>query len=204
VKTYFTSDTHYNHVNILKYCPGRPYQSIEAMNADFIARWNARVNPEDEVYHLGDFALGKPEDAKPIFDQLRGRKHLILGNHDRSRAAMLGLGFETVQKGTTMYPSGFDWPKPHILLEHHPRTEVYLRSRGYSLQLCGHVHQKWARARTETRIWTDGTSYIHGTPDRQGMVINVGVDVRGFQPATLEELLDGEPPVVIYSGHDRE
>ncbi len=57
-KVYFTADTHFNHANVLKYC-ARPFASIDEMNRELIARWNALVGPEDTVYH-GD-ARGNPQ-----------------------------------------------------------------------------------------------------------------------------------------------
>jgi calcineurin-like phosphoesterase family protein len=53
---FFTSDTHFNHKNIIKLC-NRPFTSIEEMNEKIIENWNNIVKPEDIVWHLGDFAL---------------------------------------------------------------------------------------------------------------------------------------------------
>ena len=81
-KTFFTSDTHFNHANVIKYC-ARPFASLEAMNREMITRWNAVVGPEDTVYHLGDFAMGKSSEWPGFLRQLNGaRKILIRGNHD--------------------------------------------------------------------------------------------------------------------------
>jgi calcineurin-like phosphoesterase family protein len=83
-KVFFTSDTHFNHANVIKYCV-RPFASIEEMNRVMIERWNAVVGPEDTVYHLGDFAMGKPSEWPAFLRQLNGaKKILIRGNHDRS------------------------------------------------------------------------------------------------------------------------
>src|SRR3972149_2927673 len=93
---FFTSDTHFNHANIIKYC-GRPFGSVDEMNREMITRWNAVVDPEDTVYHLGDFALGKVSEWPAIFRQLNGsKKILIRGNHYRSQRHMIELGFAEV------------------------------------------------------------------------------------------------------------
>ena len=55
---FFTSDTHFNHSNVIQYC-NRPFSSLDEMNAKLIENWNERVNENDIVYHLGDFAMGK-------------------------------------------------------------------------------------------------------------------------------------------------
>lgn len=58
--TWLTSDTHFGHENIIRYC-SRSYASLREMDYDMARRWNERVGPADLVYHLGDFAMGDPE-----------------------------------------------------------------------------------------------------------------------------------------------
>ncbi len=53
---FFTADTHFNHAGALALYR-RPFASVREMNAAMIQRWNATVGPDDEVWHLGDFAL---------------------------------------------------------------------------------------------------------------------------------------------------
>lgn len=80
---YFISDTHFFHQNIIKYCD-RPFPSVEEMNEQLIKNWNQVVTEEDEVYFLGDFAMrGSTIEVKKILQQLKGRKYLIRGNHDK-------------------------------------------------------------------------------------------------------------------------
>ena len=52
----FTSDTHFGHNNIIKFCK-RPWKTTEEMNEALIERWNSVVKPDDIVFHLGDFAF---------------------------------------------------------------------------------------------------------------------------------------------------
>jgi len=79
-KRWFTSDTHYGHRNVIKYC-NRPYKDIDEMHAAMIEQWNKQVAPTDHVYHLGDFSLN-PKWSKLIVPMLNGTKELISGNHD--------------------------------------------------------------------------------------------------------------------------
>ena len=80
---YFTSDTHFNHTNILKYEPEtRPFETIEEMNETLIANWNNVVKEEDTVYVLGDFFMGMLDAIEPIYNRLNGKVILIRGNHD--------------------------------------------------------------------------------------------------------------------------
>lgn len=85
---FLTSDTHFNHANIMGYC-NRPWATVDDMNLALIDHWNYTVGPEDVVFHLGDFALGKQEEAGEIFDLLNGQKHLIAGNHDGGKVKAL-------------------------------------------------------------------------------------------------------------------
>ena len=52
---FFTSDTHFSHANIMKFC-GRPFKNVGEMNNTIIKNWNDVVGPEDTVFHLGDLA----------------------------------------------------------------------------------------------------------------------------------------------------
>lgn len=78
---FFTADTHFNHLNVIKYC-NRPYDSIEHMNESIIARWNKHVKQDDIVYHLGDFLFGNRDLFPEFWNRLNGQKMLIVGNHD--------------------------------------------------------------------------------------------------------------------------
>lgn len=81
MKTFFTSDTHFGHTNIVKHCH-RPFLSIEEHDETLIQNWNLVVQPQDTVFHLGDFTWHN--DAAPILARLNGKIHFILGNHDRA------------------------------------------------------------------------------------------------------------------------
>ena len=54
MNTRFTSDYHFKHANIIKYCH-RPFQNVEEMNETIITNHNARVLEDDMVFDLGDF-----------------------------------------------------------------------------------------------------------------------------------------------------
>ena len=77
--TFFTSDTHFGHGNILKFC-SRPFVSAAEMDEVLIQNWNSLVKKDDVVYLLGDFSFG---DIKKYTDRLNGNINLILGNHDK-------------------------------------------------------------------------------------------------------------------------
>ena len=80
---FFTSDHHFGHKNIIKFS-NRPFESVEEMDETMIERWNEKVGPNDDVYHLGDVALCSPNKLQKILDRLNGNIHLIKGNHEKS------------------------------------------------------------------------------------------------------------------------
>lgn len=82
MNTFFTSDTHFGHARIITLCD-RPWQNVDDMNEALVTRWNAVVNPDDVVYHLGDVALGPWVNWDAVLKRLNGMKVLVIGNHDR-------------------------------------------------------------------------------------------------------------------------
>lgn len=80
MNSFFTSDTHFGHANIIKYST-RPFASAKEMDDTIIHNWNAVVKPGDTVYHLGDFAVGGPE-ADEYLRRLNGNIKFCWGNHD--------------------------------------------------------------------------------------------------------------------------
>ena len=80
--TYYIADTHFGHAGVIKFSD-RPFADVEEMDRTMIANWNARVQPEDDVYIVGDFIWhGGTDAATDLAKKLNGRKYLIKGNHD--------------------------------------------------------------------------------------------------------------------------
>jgi calcineurin-like phosphoesterase family protein len=183
--TWFTADTHFGHANIIRYC-NRPYASVEEMDADLVRRWNERVVDGDTVWVLGDFALGNLKRSLANAALLRGRKRLVVGNHDRPftgdpaarrrwEDAYLGAGFETVEHGAVPFLLG---GHHDVTLCHFPYAgdsrdvDRYVEQRPHDAGLPllhGHVHEKW---------------------HRNGRQLNVGVDRNGFAPVSEAEVTE--------------
>lgn len=77
---FYISDTHFDHVNIIRLCK-RPFANVDEMNNEMVRRWNNVVTPADTVYHLGDFAW-KFNRYNHWADQLNGKIIFVQGNHD--------------------------------------------------------------------------------------------------------------------------
>lgn len=84
VNIWFTSDLHFGHKNIIKFC-NRPWETTEEMDEALIANWNSVVGEKDIVFDLGDFAFATNSRWKDILQRLNGKHYLILGNHDITR-----------------------------------------------------------------------------------------------------------------------
>jgi len=82
VATFFTGDTHFGDMRVLRF-DHRPFRTLAEHDAALVERWNAAVGPDDEVWHLGDFALGPSRERTfELLASLNGLKHLIIGNND--------------------------------------------------------------------------------------------------------------------------
>ena len=159
--TWFTSDSHFGHARIVELCQ-RPFPDVRAMDEAMIARWNARVEPGDVVWHVGDFAFG--DDAARIgevFARLNGVKHLVVGNHDEGKDEVLSLPWASVSvMARTIVDMG------HVTMCHYP-MKSWPKVRKGAVHLYGHMHGR-----------------LRGT----SRSIDVGVDAWGFAPASLREI----------------
>jgi calcineurin-like phosphoesterase family protein len=127
---WFTSDEHYWHTNIIKYC-NRPFSSVEEMNNVIINNFNSRVSQEDTTYHIGDFTLKNNPIAVDIMQKLNGKHYFIKGSHDSwAKDEILSPYMKEIKvDGVTIVLCHYAmrvWPKSHY----------------GSLHLYGHSHGK--------------------------------------------------------------
>lgn len=133
-QVWFTSDTHFGHENIIRFC-GRPFHNAAEMNAELIRRWRETVPDDGIVFHLGDFAHGGSRLWNDIICALTGRIYLVLGNHDIKNLRQGFMNhFELVTQQITIRVNG-----QHIILNHNPFL-CYGGSYRDVWQLFGHVH----------------------------------------------------------------
>lgn len=166
---YFTSDLHFGHENVLRLC-NRPFSCVEEMDEHLIQEWNKLVHRNDEVYILGDFSFRAEKPPEYYLDRLKGEKHLIIGNHDKSWMKKVDLDkyFKSVQ-WMTLVNTG----KGNATLCHFP----VLDGEG-KFMIHGHIHAKGELL----EFW----QYLKNTEN----MLNAGVDVNGYKPVLIEELIE--------------
>ncbi len=160
---FFTSDTHFGHGGTLGLYK-RPFGSVAEMNEALVARWNERVGPADEVWHLGDFAIRqRPAAMAGWLDRLNGTKRLVAGNNDGPE--------------TTALPG---WASIHSYVE--------ITVDGVPLILCHYPFRSW---RGMEKGALDLHGHSHGRMKPLPRQFDVGVDVWRFRPVALAEILAG-------------
>ncbi len=184
---WFTADLHFGHANIIRYCQ-RPFADVAAMDRGLIERWNDVVADGDEVWVLGDMAMGQIDASLALVRQLAGTKLLMPGNHDRCwpgrgpsatawRARYTEAGFASilpdeldVTLGGAVVVRACHFPYSGDSQEEE-RFTAYRPVDDGRVLLHGHVHTRW-------RV--------------NGRQVNVGCDVWDYRPvaeSTLAELV---------------
>lgn len=173
-KLFFTSDTHFFHKNIIKYC-SRPFSSVENMNMRLVTNWNEVVPKDGIVFHLGDFSLGaKENNLIDLANSLNGNIHLIVGNHERDALKMISSRFATIHDIVEIYVKDDEitYDEQHIVMCHYPMIAYNGSHRG-SWQLFGHVH---------------GGLSNKGEIKHSVTALDVGVDCHNFKPLSYQEV----------------
>ena len=128
---YFSADHHFGHEAIIEYC-NRPFKNVAVMDKALIKNHNAIVADSDDVFFVGDFSLKTAihkDYLRQIIGKLNGKKHLILGNHDKLNPFdYVEFGFLDVHTSLVV---------DDIVVVHDPACSCIDRSK---LFVCGHVH----------------------------------------------------------------
>lgn len=170
---FFTSDTHWGHANIIRFC-SRPFISVEEMNDVLIQNWNNVVPKDGIVFHLGDFAFGGSQLWNDVLSKLNGHIYLILGNHDRKN---LREGY--MQRFELIAPQmQIEIDKQSVYLNHYPFL-CYGGSYRDVWQLFGHVHTSKSK-----NTGKDFDRLVNLMPTQY----DVGVDLNDFTPISWAKL----------------
>lgn len=139
-----------------------------------IANWNAVVEPDDVVYHLGDVMLNDNEQGMECLKQLNGQIKIIPGNHDTDARLKLYATLENVE----VLPMAITlkYKKYSFYLSHHPTLTSNLEKgpylRMHLINLYGHTHQQG--------------QFFQEMP----FMFHVGMDSNNCTPVLLDDVIE--------------
>lgn len=168
---YYISDLHFGHRNVIG-MGGRPFETIEEMDETLIRLWNERVTDEDDAYIVGDFAYRNGNTSSWYLRRLKGRKHLVIGNHDRHtiQDTKAMECFASVDKMMCIVDND-----RVVSLSHFPVAEWNGKLRG-GYHVYGHLHCR--------------RDDVYEFMSRFGKALNAGCMINGYRPGTLDELIE--------------
>lgn len=168
---YYIADEHFGHANIIHHSH-RPFSSVEEMDKTLIDNWNSVVTDDDDVWIVGDL-MYKTDNPKKYLEALKGKKHLIVGNHDKY---IKNPGYRKYFVSIDDYKRIQDG-KYQVVLFHYPIAEWdgYYNKHVDVIHLFGHIHNNENEACK--------------TMKERRNCYNVGSDLLGFTPRTLEQII---------------
>lgn len=161
-----------NHDRQFIYGP-RGFNSVEEMNEAIIARHNEVVGEDDDVYVLGDLMLGDNENGLDCIERLKGRIHIVLGNHDTNVREMKYryLARNVVEVAAAIR---LKYKKYHFFLTHFPYMTGNLERESLTQTTCnlhGHTHSQ--------------QKFYNDIP----FMYNVAVDAHDCYPVEIEDVI---------------
>jgi calcineurin-like phosphoesterase family protein len=167
-RVWFWSDLHLFHANVIGYCD-RPFVDIQSMNETMLRNCLAQVLPEDIVIFGGDVAMGNVPATNELLHQIPGYKVLVVGNHDMDRKTgkLLALAVDEYVPCIEFSAAGLDF-----FVSHYPMNEALLRPGQVNIH--GHIHNQ----------------SLHPAVGSGARHINMSVEFTGYQPVSLDELLE--------------
>lgn len=161
---YFGYLTHFGHAKIIEYSK-RPFADVIEMREAFITNYNSVVKPGDLVYHLGDFAFTKPDEAAKILKRLNGQKYLLFGNHDKRL------------RKEPEFLKHWIWAKDF--------AEIKVGDQ--KIVLCHYAMLTWNQSHRGS--WNlHGHSHGSLPPDKFANRLDVGVDCWNYYPVSFDEV----------------
>lgn len=192
VKTYFTSDWHIGHKNVLNF-DNRPFDNLEEMHEALIRNYNNTVPKHGVCYFLGDMGLCSHGLLGSVVNRLNGIKVLIRGNHDGKLQSMYNAGFDAVlEKGQ------FSIGKHIVTMSHCPLYGVYREdTTGMIGAGSGENWHKENKHRHKYSFDDFGQFHLHGhihSPNGGkskkilGRQFDVGVVANNYKPVKIGEI----------------
>jgi calcineurin-like phosphoesterase family protein len=140
-RVWLTSDLHFGHLNIIRYCD-RPFHGLADMTEHHVRQLN-KISPDDLVVFAGDMILGDHASGVQYIRSTPGRKILVAGNHDFSRSGVCKLNQER-DLFVAVVPFLF-WNGPlgrMSMVTHYPIVASAHDTTRTILNFHGHLHQK--------------------------------------------------------------
>jgi calcineurin-like phosphoesterase family protein len=191
VNRFVISDTHFGHTNswekfkLADGSPLRPFTSNEEMDETMIERWNAKVKPNDVVYHLGDVVINRKH--LHLVKRLNGKKRLVRGNHDIFKdKEYYEVGFESLY-GVRVFTDKF-------ILSHIPLHPDSITER-FKVNVHGHLHANEVMREREVCVDRGINDYYTQIPAQYETVrevdpryLCVSVEHTNYEPLSFEEV----------------
>jgi len=169
---HFTADLHLSHKKVILY-QNRPFESVQDMNDALITYWNLKVDPDDLVYILGDFAFFGSRDILP---RLNGKKILLPGDHDQDALNQArGFFLDIVPLINLSAKEGL------------PHARELLKQYDLSITLCHWCMRVWRKSHYNS--W-HLYGHSHGRLEPIGKSWDVGVDNNNFMPLSLLDVIE--------------
>lgn len=171
----YTADLHFGHSNVINF-DHRPFIDVDEMDRTLIALWNNRVRNDDDVWILGDLIYRSSKDATWYLRQLKGKKHLIIGNHEKAimknqRALKY---FESVEMMQEIVDHINNNPV-RVIMCHYPIAEWNGFYRN-AYHVYGHIHNNKNEA--------------YQFLSKYDTALNAGCMINNYAPASLRELIE--------------
>ena len=167
-KIWFTSDFHFGHDKEFLYGP-RGFINYLDHDKAIISNWNSLIDEDDEVFILGDLMLRDNHYGIQCFNQLKGIKYIIFGNHDTDNRKE----FYPMLRGviSTNYADMIHHGKYTFFLCHYPTMMDNLDRGRKIFNLHGHTHSP------------DKFQFI------EHCCYNVALDAHDMKPVEINEII---------------
>ena len=140
---YLTADLHFNHHRILDLVPDRreQFKDLDAMTEEYTRQWKA-LQPGDQLWHLGDFALGNWQHFLCHVERLHDPQvdvFMLPGNHDKVAMRRMTRRELWPSNWTVIEAGMYTIDGEVFFLDHYPHDEWRRMNTGRD-HLHGHSH----------------------------------------------------------------
>ena len=177
-RIFITSDTHWNHTNIVDGCSKwedkrgcRKFKTLDEHNRAILDGINNIVKHDDILYHLGDFSFGGHDNVRKFREQINCQTiHLCRGNHDE-HVDKYSYCFSSIQDVLTLR-----FGKHKFFMSHYPHLSWNGASKGV-IMVHGHEHDK--------------LSHLNVNCKRMDVGVDSAFDIFSiYRPFMIEEVID--------------